>query len=534
VSLFNIFGLLSVDYINNFKHGCPGLRSAVIWLASGVLAGAVTALLMAFLVLYYVVQPSMALNESSSISSLRLQDREIVEAFNNIEAIDEEICSQDHLSSMRSVVLRSRTIRDAAYTDGVTVLCSSGHGQINTSFESFGPPDFRAPDGRQIWRNVELPTAPGVRSSIVVKGNFSLMVAPGGHRPVDNNGNPLSTVLINPLSGAVTTIKGPPVNLGASALIVGGSLRQGLSFIASECIGGFLCQVQVVGPREIWREYNIPIVLIVLVGAGLGVASALFALLIKRRREAFESRLRRALLAQELSLEYQPIINLNTGGISGAEGLMRWTLQSRDRISPAEFIAAAEKSSLITDLTCFAVETISRELRSVLIGDLNFVVSINIVSRDLTDPRFFLSLYKNIEAVGISPNRIALELTERQPINSPEASSAIKSLHEKGYRIYIDDFGTGYSNLSYLGELSVDAIKLDMIYTQSIGSDSVRSKLIPVILGMVLNSDISLIAEGVETAEQEEYLKEMGVNLVQGWRYGRGMSSGSLLELVAP
>ncbi|WEK52608.1 MAG: EAL domain-containing protein [Candidatus Kaistia colombiensis] len=346
-------------------------------------------------------------------------------------------------------------------------------------------------------------------------------------------GNRLSIVFVNPPSGAVTTIDGPPVNLSATSVLAGTPIRNGFGLISSQCVGRiFVCIVQVVGLREIWREYSLQIVLIVLAGAALGASCALLVILIRRKRATFESRLRRALSSDRISLEYQPIVDLSSGRISGAEALMRWTLHANDRVSPAEFVAGAEKSPLITDLTCFAIETAGRELRSLLVGKRDFVVSINIVSRDLTDPRFVGALEKHIGGAGICSSRIALELTERQPIDTPEAMATIKALHAKGYRIYIDDFGTGYSNLSYLGEMAIDAIKVDMIFTQSVGNNNIRARLIPSILAMAKDLGVTLVVEGVETAEQESYFKIAGAHFAQGWRYGRGVPADHLLAIV--
>lgn len=211
---------------------------------------------------------------------------------------------------------------------------------------------------------------------------------------------------------------------------------------------------------------------------------------------------------------------------------MRWNSRSKGSIPPSDFIAQAERTSLITDLTCFAVERASRELRSELLSPTGIGVSINIVPRDLTDPRFLQSLETHIVGVGIDPSRVALELTERQPIETTEAHATIRSLHAKGYKFYIDDFGTGHSNLSYLGELSVDAIKLDMIFTRSVGLDNVRSRLVPAILGIVSELNVTPIVEGIETKDQETYFVGLGVRLVQGWLYSRGVPADQLMAMT--
>jgi len=516
---------------NNLSYDGPSLAATLTWLIAGIVGGGCVGLIATLLGLYTFILPSLHASGGHSANRLRLQRGEIQRSFDRLEAIAADRCSPDFLAEMRSIVLETYTIRDAAYRHGNVVLCSSGAGQVRVSIDTFGPPLFRAVSGAETWRNVELPSAPGVKSTIIMKGNFSLMVAPTGQQ--SRGGSPISTVLVNPLSGAVTTIYGPRVGLSAAALLSHTPIRKGLRIIFAECLeSSFVCQVQVIGLKEIWREFSLPIVLLVLLGSAIGTGVALFILQAQRRRATFENRLRRALGTGEISLEYQPIVDLGSGRVSGAEALMRWTLRSNEKIPPTAFIACAEQSALITDLTCFAIETASRELRSLLSDEPDFVISINIVSRDLTDPRFLLALETHIVAKGINPRRIALELTERQPIDTPGAMATIRALHAKGYRIYIDDFGTGYSNLAYLGELSVDTIKVDMIFTQSVGSDNIRARLIPSILGMAKDLGISVIVEGIETEEQESYFQLSGANFAQGWRYSASVPAHGLLAFA--
>lgn len=505
------------------------VRTSLIWLVCGIVFGACVALIVTLGILYMVILPQ--LSSKGATGRLYVQGREIHRTFRRLEAITAARCSPEFLAAMRSIVLDTYTIRDAAYREGDMVRCSSGAGQVLVSVQSFGPPLFRAVSGAETWRNIELPSAPGVKSTIIMRGAFSLMVAPVS--PQSRSGRPISTVLVNPLSGAVTTISGPKISLSAAALLAHKPARKGLRFISAECVeGAYVCYVQVMGLREIWYEFSLPIALLVLLGSVVGGSLSLLVLQAQRKRATLENRLRRALDTNEISLEYQPIVELGSGRVCGAEALMRWTLRSNEKVSPTAFIACAEESSLITDLTCFAIRTVSRELRSLLRNEQDFVISINIGSRDLTDPRFLLALETHIVATGISPRRIALELTERQPIDTPDARATIRSLHAKGYRIYIDDFGTGYSNLAYLGELSVDTIKVDMIFTQSVGSDTIRARLIPSILGVARDLGISVIIEGVESEEQERYFRASGAHFAQGWRYSRSVPARDLLSVA--
>lgn len=275
------------------------------WLLIGMICGALLTLGGTLWGVYNVVPPSMELARSSAVARLRTQDDEIRSAFQKLQAIEGTPCSQDYLAAMRAIVLRSYAVRDAAYRRGDDVLCSSGAGQVRVSISQYGPPLFRGANGVEIWRNVELPTAPGIKSTILILGNFSLMVAPG---PVETRGGKaLSTVLINRLSGAVTTINGPPVDLSVASLLSGTPIRRGFIRISSECVGEIaICLVQEVGLYEIWQEYRFQIVILTLAGAGIGALIAAVLLIMLRRHLAFESRLRRGLSRGEVSLVYQP------------------------------------------------------------------------------------------------------------------------------------------------------------------------------------------------------------------------------------
>jgi sensor c-di-GMP phosphodiesterase-like protein len=185
--------------------------------------------------------------------------------------------------------------------------------------------------------------------------------------------------------------------------------------------------------------------------------------------------LRRALRRNLLTVVYQPIVDVKTGKILGAEALARWTDEDGQYIRPDVFVAAAEELGFIGKLTRVVLRLIVGELGNFLRANPEFHVNVNIAAADLADPQFLPMLEKLLRKHGIAAKSINLELTERSTADHHLAISSIGKLRELGHEFYIDDFGTGYSSLSYLNELAVDAIKIDRAFTDAIGTGSLTA-----------------------------------------------------------
>jgi sensor c-di-GMP phosphodiesterase-like protein len=162
-------------------------------------------------------------------------------------------------------------------------------------------------------------------------------------------------------------------------------------------------------------------------------------------------------------------------------------------------------------------------------------LSINIAAADLEDDSLLPQLERHVRQAGIKPEQIALELTERSTTGIDCLQSAIQHLHKQGYQIHIDDFGTGFSSLSYLHELSVDAIKIDRTFTRTSGTDAVTASILPQILSMAESVGVGVIVEGVETEAQLNFLESTGKSMcAQGWYFGRPVAAPGLLAIYVP
>jgi sensor c-di-GMP phosphodiesterase-like protein len=285
--------------------------------------------------------------------------------------------------------------------------------------------------------------------------------------------------------------------------------------------------------RDAWELNRSLIGGFVSIGALAGGALAI-ALLVQPRKRSLASQLRRALRRNQIAVVYQPIVDVKTGEILGAEALARWTDEDGQYVRPDVFVAAAEELGFIGKLTRAVLRVIVADLGNFLRQHPDFHVNVNIAAADLADPQFLPMLEKLLRRNGIAPQSINLELTERSTADHHLAISAIGKLRERGHEFYIDDFGTGYSSLSYLNELAVDAIKIDRAFTDAIGTGSLTAVIVPQILAMADALHVKVVVEGVERAEQSAYFADLDQQiLAQGWHFGEAIPARELLQLLA-
>ena len=257
----------------------------------------------------------------------------------------------------------------------------------------------------------------------------------------------------------------------------------------------------------------------------LGALTGFLCSFLYRRNKSMLQQLRRAIRRDKLKVVYQPIVNLASGRIVGAESLVRWVDEEGNAVGPDVFVPLAEKHGLVGEITRLVLRHVLEELGPMLRARPDFRVSVNVTSADLADPGFLDLLGVSLAKAGLSSQSLTIEITEGSTVQYEVAMETIQRLRERGHKVHIDDFGTGYSSLSYLQDLSVDAIKIDRSFTQSIGTGAVTMAILPQILAMAQALDLAVIAEGVETDQQARYFaaaKQQRV-FAQGWLFGRPM-----------
>ena len=239
------------------------------------------------------------------------------------------------------------------------------------------------------------------------------------------------------------------------------------------------------------------------------------------RRTRLEAELRLALVRDELSLFYQPIVNLKTGQIVGAEALLRWQHPHKGMILPMEFIPLAEETGLIIAIGEWIFSRASEQILSWQRADLSLpFISLNVSSRQCQDKRFQNQLKTMIKRLALPKGMLVLEITESLMLDQGEDTlRTLNDVRNMGVQLSVDDFGTAYSCLRYLKRFPVDSLKIDRSFIKNITSDPADASLTTAIINMARSLHLNVVAEGIETAAQSDYLCAAGCGLGQGYYF---------------
>ena len=240
-------------------------------------------------------------------------------------------------------------------------------------------------------------------------------------------------------------------------------------------------------------------------------------------RAALESELRQALPQDQLELHYQAQVDVG-GRVVGAEALLRWRHPQRGLVEPGHFIAFAEESGLIVPIGHWVIETACARLAAWALRPetRDLYLSVNVSVRQFRQPDFVDQLRGVLAREAIAPGRLKLELTESLVLdNTAEAIDKMHAIRELGVGFAMDDFGTGYSSLSYLKRLPFDQLKIDQSFVRDLASDSNDAVIVRTIIGMADNLGLAVIAEGVETEAQRQFLLSHGCTGFQGYLFDR-------------
>lgn len=256
-----------------------------------------------------------------------------------------------------------------------------------------------------------------------------------------------------------------------------------------------------------------------------------------RTRLTLESDLRSALLRQEFVLHYQPIVELATERIVGFEALVRWRRSNGDMVAPGEFIPVAEETGLIGAIGQWVMVEAFSALARWCKPSRSLTMSVNVSPRQFHQADFVELVELAITQSGADPSCIRLEITESVTIRNAERTAQILAeLRAIGVRVSIDDFGTGYSSLSYLHQLPFDTLKIDRSFVSGVHNAAQGSEMLQTIVGLARNLRMDVIAEGVETQAQAQYLRSLGCDYAQGFLFSRPVEeavAAALLNKVA-
>lgn len=240
-------------------------------------------------------------------------------------------------------------------------------------------------------------------------------------------------------------------------------------------------------------------------------------------RMALENDLRYGLSDHQFKLYYQPQINLD-GNIFGAEALIRWESPQRGLVPPLQFIPLAEETGLILPIGKWVLEAACDQLKVWESNPLtaHLQIAVNVSARQLHQPNFIEHVLELLIAKKVDPNRLKLELTESTVLDDVESViTKMHALREAGVLFSMDDFGTGFSCLSYLTQLPLSQLKIDRSFVNNVGTKHSDAVIVQTIIGMAKNLGMEVIAEGVETKAQYEFLRSNGCTCFQGYLFGK-------------
>jgi sensor c-di-GMP phosphodiesterase-like protein len=455
-----------------------------------------------------------------------------------------EPCSDQDISLLRRLTFQARFLKDVGRLQGTSFFCSATSPKLVPSIP-MQKPDVLLKNGAGIYRSYPLHVPAGDRAEIITFRNADLVLSPDVFSDFPNEpihyavGVPDTANVYPPprdpakgtvLTGATGSISIPPGVLDAQRTIrIGDTLYRG------RCSSRVtLCTVANIRMQEVAQRSRSLMMGYIASGGVAGLCCAAVVLAAGRKRRSHTNQLKRAILMGKLSVVYQPIVELGTHRIVGAEALARWTDEDGESIRPETIVALAEAEGFVSEITRFVLTRSLEEIRPIIEWKPDFILNINLSPADLTDPRLLLLLDESLNGTPIRPSNIAFELPERATSDRDIAIAAIRRLRQRGHATFIDDFGTGYSNLSYLTELNVTGIKISRSFTATIGTDSVTASIVPQIIEVAKALHLEIVIQGIEREEQARYFATNNpAMLSQGWFFGHPVPAKGLMYLCA-
>jgi sensor c-di-GMP phosphodiesterase-like protein len=431
-------------------------------------------------------------------------------------------CDVRELTYFRALLFESKHLKDAGRMTGDKIACSAALGTLESP-RPVPKPDFLLRDGTRIFKN--LPPYQDEDAAVIAlqAGDFyvvfrpeAVMLAATGITHFIQTVEDAPTHRIGLLRGESSLPVEP------SLLTSDGETQIGDTLYATRCsTRGIGCVTAFVAIPEALAAERFSSLIYMGFGALSGALLGFFITIFHRRSQGIELQLRRAVRDDRMKVLYQPIVDIASRRILGAEALIRWTDEDGFEVGPDVFVKVAEERGFGLEITRLVLRHALHDLGPALRSHPGFYFNINVTSTDLSDPRFITMLEQSLSQAGISARNVGIEITETGTTHQQSTIHAIVQLRRRGHRIYIDDFGTGYSSLAYLQDLSIDAIKIDRAFTKAVGTGAVTVSILPQIVAMAEALNLEIIVEGIETREQADYFVSVHKNIhAQGWLFG--------------
>jgi diguanylate cyclase (GGDEF)-like protein len=252
-----------------------------------------------------------------------------------------------------------------------------------------------------------------------------------------------------------------------------------------------------------------------------------------QERKGLEHQLRQAVEREEFVLYFQPKADVQSSRIVGAEALLRWKHPEQGMISPARFVPIAEETGLIAEIGQWALRAACVEAKAWSKAGYPVNVAINVSAGQFKQRKVWLAVRAALERSGLEPSQMVLELTESMLMeNADESIDMLNELKEMGVRLAVDDFGAGYSSLTYLSKFPVDELKIDQAFVKGLPDQRQSAAIIGAVVGLARELDLKVVAEGVESKAQLDYLRQRGCDQYQGYLCSRPVPPAPFLQLL--
>jgi sensor c-di-GMP phosphodiesterase-like protein len=443
-------------------------------------------------------------------------------------------CSDQDIALLRRLTFAARFLKDVGRLREKTFLCSATTGKLPAA-RPLLQPDFTSPGGIAIYRSYPLSVPPGNRAAIASLHESDIVISPDAYSDFPQQPIHYYTGVVDRVHGVIHSMDMGAVSVPPGVLESKKTMRVKDTLYRAKCSRRFaVCVVTDISMQEVWKANRVLLYGYIATGGAAGALCAVALLQAGQKRRSQTNQLKRAILMGKLSVAYQPIVELGSHRIVGAEALARWTDEEGDSIRPETILALAEAEGFVSEITRFVLTRSLEELGTILVDNPHFRLSINLAPADLADPRLLLLLDEKLRDCPITARNLAFELTERATSDREVAVAAIRRLRQRGHVVLIDDFGTGYSNLAYLTELDVDGIKINRSFIATIGTDSVTASIVPQILAVAKALNLEIVVQGIEREEQATYFAADNPRILgQGWFFGMPIPARSLMYLCA-
>jgi sensor c-di-GMP phosphodiesterase-like protein len=438
-------------------------------------------------------------------------------------------CNQSHAEAMRRAAFNTSTVKDIAVIgpDGET-LCTQ----------------FGAPMGeRKVIGSEPLTGAADFKLDIIQIASGQRMVQL--RRLAGDGPNTLAALVPVSLLLPQVSVDGSRINAYAQiatrdGIVIGDTGERpqssGNSISVAAKSASLAIDAEILVPRELLPAAYAGLKWLGIVADGATIfVLALFTVTMARRKTGSNpvADIQRALEAGEFVPYYQPIVDIRSGQLRGAEVLVRWKKPDGSLVLPGAFIPLAESNGLILDLTTDLMRRVCAEAGQAIGRRPGMKISFNFASQLFSGDAIVDEVRKVFAGSPIKLSQVVLELTERDPIeNFTETRQVIAALQGLGVRIAIDDVGTGHSGLSYMLKLGVDIIKIDKMFVDAIGTDRNSTTIVETLVDLANNMRMDVVAEGVENFEQVMHLRELGIRSAQGYVFAPPLPGSSFLQLV--